>query len=71
MAITPAAGFVNPTGALIIGIADFTWTAGDLQFTGIALGSIAALIVYHGMRLLGLRTARASDESADPAPEPR
>lgn len=48
---------------LIIGIADFTWTAGNLTFTGIALGSIAALIVYHGMKLLGLRTARAEDTS--------
>ena len=42
--------------ALIIGIADFTWHIGDLTFTGIALGSIAALLVYHGMRALsGLR----------------
>jgi hypothetical protein len=41
---------------LIIGIADFTWQAGDLTFTGIALGSIAALLVYHGMRLLGWRS---------------
>jgi xanthine/uracil permease len=39
--------------ALIIGIADFTWQIGDLMFTGIALGSIAALLVYHGMRALG------------------
>lgn len=38
--------------ALIIGIADFTWHIGDLTFTGIALGSIAVLLVYHGMRLL-------------------
>jgi hypothetical protein len=37
---------------LIIGIADFTWQTGDLTFTGIALGSIAALLVHHGMRLL-------------------
>ena len=37
---------------LIIGIADFTWQAGSLTFTGIALGSIAALAVYHGMRAL-------------------
>jgi xanthine/uracil permease len=44
---------------LIIGIADFTWQAGDLTFTGIALGSIAALLVYHGMRLLGIRSGRA------------
>ena len=36
----------------VIGIADFTWQAGDLTFTGIALGSIAALLVYHGMQLL-------------------
>jgi hypothetical protein len=40
--------------ALIIGIADFTWRIGTLTFTGIALGSIAALVVYHGMRLLGV-----------------
>jgi xanthine/uracil permease len=44
---------------LIIGIADFTWRAGDLTFTGVALGSIAALVVYHGMRLLGFRQAKA------------
>jgi hypothetical protein len=37
---------------LIIGIADFTWQAGDLTFTSIALCSIAALLVYHGRRLL-------------------
>lgn len=43
---------------LIIGIADFTWQAGSLTFTGIALGSIAALLIYHGMRLLGLRRHR-------------
>lgn len=36
---------------LIIGIADFTWRVGDLTFTGISLGSVAALLVYHGMRL--------------------
>jgi len=52
------------TGAipLIIGIADFTWQAGDLTFTGIALGSIAALLVYHGMRLLGLRASRRDEQ---------
>jgi len=49
---------------LIIGIADFTWQAGDLAFTGIALGSIAALLVYHGMRLLGLRPDRATQHVA-------
>nr|WP_179466373.1 solute carrier family 23 protein [Mycolicibacterium vinylchloridicum] len=45
--------------ALIIGIADFTWHIGNLTFTGIALGSIAALVIYHGMRALGaLRSQR-------------
>jgi len=60
---------------LIIGIADFTWNAGSLTFTGIALGSIAALVVYHGMRLLGFRSesepARGPFDSVDPEPEPR
>lgn len=56
--------------ALIIGIADFTWQIGDLIFTGIALGSIAALVVYHGMRGLGaLRGNRSESElsTTDPA----
>ena len=51
---------------LIIGIADFTWHLGTLTFTGIALGSIAALLVYHGMRLLGLRATNTAAE--DPSP---
>jgi uracil-xanthine permease len=56
---------------LILGIADFTWHAGNLTFTGIALGSIAALLVYHGMRLLGFRQARERSDAADPAAERR
>jgi uracil-xanthine permease len=52
---------------LIIGIADFTWHAGSLTFTGIALGSIAALLVYHAMKLLGFRSARDEDAVAEPA----
>ena len=35
--------------ALVIGIADFTVTAGTLSFNGIALGSIAAIVVFHLM----------------------
>src|SRR6195952_2705520 len=51
---------------LIIGIADFTWHAGSLIFTGIALGSIAALVVYHAMKLLGFRTGRdVADDAQD------
>jgi uracil-xanthine permease len=38
--------------ALIIGIGDFTVNAGSLTFTGIALGTIAAIVVYHLMSWL-------------------
>ncbi|MFI9488088.1 uracil-xanthine permease family protein [Promicromonospora sp. NPDC052451] len=47
---------VNLTTAavpLIIGIANFTWTAGDLEFGGIALGTAAALVIYHVMGAIG------------------
>ncbi|MFB9377578.1 uracil-xanthine permease family protein [Kineococcus gynurae] len=50
---------VNLTTAavpLIIGIANYTWTIdGGLQFGGIALGTAAALALYHGMRAVGRR----------------
>jgi uracil-xanthine permease len=35
--------------ALVVGIADFTFRAGQLSFNGIALGTIAAIVVYHLM----------------------
>lgn len=35
--------------ALIMGIADFTVNAGSLSFTGIVLGTVAAIVVYHLM----------------------
>uniref|UniRef100_UPI003D94E6A1 uracil-xanthine permease family protein n=1 Tax=Gordonia sp. B7-2 TaxID=3420932 RepID=UPI003D94E6A1 len=38
---------------LVIGIADFQWMIGDLEFGGIALGSIAALVIYHVMHQIG------------------
>ena len=47
---------VNLTTAavpLVIGIADFTWSAGELQFGGIALGTAAALVIYHVMGAIG------------------
>ncbi|WP_394940501.1 uracil-xanthine permease family protein [Psychromicrobium sp. YIM B11713] len=49
--------------ALIIGIANYTWNIGELQFAGIALGTAAALLIYHGMRAL-LRLRSASSEPA-------
>ena len=44
---------------LIIGIADFAWQRGDLTFTGIAPGAIAAVAVDHGMRILGRKPVAA------------
>ncbi|MET0480340.1 MAG: solute carrier family 23 protein [Mycetocola sp.] len=39
--------------ALIIGIANYTWVFGDVIFNGIALGTIAAIVIYHVMNVLG------------------
>lgn len=47
--------------ALIIGIADFTWSVGDLQFAGIALGTVAALVGFHLMRGINLVTRAVPD----------
>jgi NCS2 family nucleobase:cation symporter-2 len=38
--------------AMVIGIGNLTVKTGDLTFTGIALGTIAAVVIYHGMRAL-------------------
>ncbi|WP_105032274.1 uracil-xanthine permease family protein [Arthrobacter ruber] len=51
--------------ALVIGIADFTWVIGDLTFAGIALGTAAALIIFHGMTAI----ARARGSEHVPGPE--
>lgn len=59
--------FSNPVNlttaavALIIGIADYTWTVGELQFAGIALGTAAALVIYHGMNALATWRGTATD----------
>jgi uracil-xanthine permease len=36
--------------ALIMGIANYSFQLGDMIFTGIATGTIAAFVLYHGMR---------------------
>ena len=38
--------------ALVIGIGDLTLSAGSMTFTGIALGTIAAVVVFHSMTWL-------------------
>jgi xanthine/uracil permease len=37
---------------LVIGIANFTWVIGDSQLTGIAIGSVVALVIYHAIYYL-------------------
>ncbi|MFX0538050.1 uracil-xanthine permease family protein [Ornithinimicrobium sp. Y1847] len=60
--------FGNPinltTGAvaLVVGIANYTITAGDLVFEGIALGTAAALILYHGMHAINRLTGAVETE---------
>lgn len=39
--------------ALVIAIADLHWSIGGFSFTGIALGTVAALVIYHGMSAIG------------------
>ncbi|GAB3536753.1 solute carrier family 23 protein [Arthrobacter tecti] len=50
--------------ALVVGIANFTWTLGDLTFEGIALGTAAALIIFHGMSAIA--RARGSEHVTGP-----
>jgi xanthine/uracil permease len=45
--------------ALIMGIADFTLSLGGATFGGIILGTVAAIVVYHLMTLVG--RARGTD----------
>ena len=67
--------FANPVNlntaaiALIVAIADFTWNISGMTFGGIALGTAAAIIVYHGMR--GISKLRGTNlEQASPASAP-
>ncbi|MBC7723946.1 MAG: nitrate reductase [Burkholderiaceae bacterium] len=57
--------------ALIMGIANFTVMLGDVAFTGIVLGTVAAIVVYHLMNTLGRLRGTSGDEPAvAPAAEP-
>ncbi|MCU1424678.1 MAG: nitrate reductase [Microbacteriaceae bacterium] len=51
--------------ALIMGIADFTLNLGTLTFTGIVLGTVAAIVVYHLMSLIGRWRGTDSTGSSD------
>ncbi|MBP6685681.1 MAG: nitrate reductase, partial [Leucobacter sp.] len=47
--------------ALIVGIADFSLQLGNVMFNGIALGTLAAVGVYHLMRLVARARGTATD----------
>ena len=54
---------------MVIAIANFVWVAGEIRFEGIALGSAAAIIIYHLMNALS-HLFGTSVEAASPASAP-
>ena len=38
---------------MIVGIADFTFAVAGISFNGIAIGSVATLVMYHGFKAIG------------------
>lgn len=61
---------LNTAGiSMILAIANYTWIAGDLEFSGIALGSFGAIIIYHTMRALS-KWRGTTIEAASPASAP-
>jgi uracil-xanthine permease len=50
--------------ALIVGAGNFTLTWGDYQFSGIALGTVAAIGIYQVLRFLSRRTQPPGSEAA-------
>lgn len=61
---------LNTAGiSMILAIANYTWIVGDLEFSGIALGSFGAIIIYHVMRTLS-KWRGTSIEAATPASAP-
>ena len=55
--------------AMVLAIANYTWHLGDMVFEGIALGSFAAIGIYHAMRWVS-RWRGTSVEAPSPASVP-
>jgi xanthine/uracil permease len=55
---------------LVIGVANFQWKLGHLRFTGIAIGTVAAVVIYHALRIIssGAGTLTADDPNQPTAP---
>ncbi|WP_062205751.1 uracil-xanthine permease family protein [Demequina salsinemoris] len=58
---TKPVNLVTAAVALIVGTADFTAHAGTMLFNGIALGSLAALVIYHGLGWIARRRGIADE----------
>ncbi|MFZ0530410.1 MAG: solute carrier family 23 protein, partial [Propionicimonas sp.] len=62
--------FTNPVNlipaaiGLIMGIANFTFTLGDMTFGGVTVGTVTALVLYHLMKAVG--KARGTDLEEQP-----
>ena len=50
---------------MIIGIADFTFAVQGVQFNGIAIGTIAVLVAYHGLKAIGKATGTIEKDDPD------
>ncbi|KFI61111.1 purine or uracil permease [Bifidobacterium pullorum subsp. gallinarum] len=50
---------------MIIGIADFTFAIQGVQFNGIAIGTIAVLVAYHGLKAIGKVTGTIEKDDPD------
>lgn len=50
---------------MIIGIANFAFAIGDVQFNGIAIGTIVVLVAYHGLKAIGKATGTIDKDDPD------
>ncbi|WEV68803.1 NCS2 family nucleobase:cation symporter [Bifidobacterium sp. ESL0775] len=57
----------NMTAAvtMIIGIADFGFAISGVKFNGIAIGTVAVLVIYHGLRAIGHATGAIAKDDTD------
>lgn len=66
--------FTNPVNlipaavGLIMGIANFTFSIGDMSFGGVTVGTITALVLYHAMRAIARARGTAQPEDAPVGP---
>ncbi len=66
--------FTNPVNlipaavGLIMGIADFTFTIGDMTFGGVTVGTITALVLYHLMKAVAKARGTAHPEDIPVGP---